>query len=276
MNITVWGCRGSLPTPDPRTVKYGGNTTCLELRLADGTLIVVDAGSGLRNLGQKLLAEGSMTEMYLLLTHSHWDHLMGFPFFVPAYLPKFKIHVRGGPLAKRSLKAYLAHQMDPPYFPVKFDAMKAAFDFTEDKPKRRSIGCAEVIPMRLSHPNGGYGYKFAEDGKSLVIFTDNELGTQHEGGPTRDEFVEFCRGADLLIHDAQYTDEQYVAKKGWGHSTIGQTIELGRDAKVRRLGLFHHDPDRTDEDLDRLQGQVVEAGMGMECFFVREGMSLTV
>ena len=159
---------------------------------------------------------------------------------------------------------------------VEFDAMKAAFDFTEGYPKRKVIGSTQVIPMPLSHPNGGYGYKLVEDDKSLVIFTDNELGLQHEGGPTRDELVEFCRDADLLIHDAQYTDEEYVAKKGWGHSTMHQAFDLGRAANVKRLGLFHHDPDRTDEALDRLQGQVAEESGESECFSVREGMSLTV
>ena len=192
MYITIWGCRGSLPTPGSGTLEYGGNTTCIEVRLKDGTLIIIDAGSGLRNLGKQLIKEKDLTDIYLFLTHSHWDHLMGFPFFIPAYINEYKIHVRGGPKAKRSLSKYLEHQMEPPYFPIKFKAIKAQFDFTYGDPNEQTIGTAEIIPVVLNHPDGGYGFKIREGNKTFVFLTDNELDHQHKNGLTKEEYIDFC------------------------------------------------------------------------------------
>lgn len=182
MKITIWGCRGSIPVPGPSTVKYGGNTTCVEVSLGDGTTIILDAGSGIRNLGKKIVEEGKTQDLYLMLTHSHWDHLIGFPFFSPAYREGFKIHVRGGPIAKETVRNYLERQMEPPYFPARFSAMKADFDFTHGIPMVKQIGSATVTPIPLSHPNGGYGYKITDGGKTFVFLTDNELDYQHEAG----------------------------------------------------------------------------------------------
>lgn len=251
MKIRVWGCRGSLPTPGPETVRYGGNTTCLEVRLSDNTLLVIDAGSGIRKLGRTLLKEEDLSEIYLFLTHAHWDHLMGFPFFRPAYSNKYKIHVRGGPRAKRSLARYLKQQMQAPFFPIPFDEMRARFDFTLVAPERIQVGPAEIIPIRLNHPNGGYGLKVIEKDKAFVFLTDNELDYEYESGMARDKYIDLCRGAALLVHDAQYTDEEYQATRGWGHTTFSSATELGIEAGVERLGLFHHDPDHTDDDVDR-------------------------
>ncbi|MBC8229477.1 MBL fold metallo-hydrolase [bacterium] len=280
MNIKVWGCRGSLPAPGENTIKYGGNTTCLEIRLNDNTLIIIDAGSGIRNLGKKLLAEQNLTEMYLFLTHAHWDHLMGFPFFVPGYLSRYKIHVRGGECAKRTLEQYLRHQMEPPYFPVPFDAMKAEFDFTSGDARGMSIGSAEIIPIPLNHPNGGCGFKIIEEGKTLVFLTDNELDFRHEGGMTKDEYISFSKGADVLIHDAQYTEKEYKATKGWGHTTFSSATELSIKAEVRHLGLWHHDPEHTDDDIDGFvascQEKIAQANSHVQCFGVREGMEISI
>ena len=280
MRITVWGCRGSLPIPGRNTIRYGGNTTCLEIRLNDNTLIILDAGSGIRRLGRELLAEQDLTEMYLFLTHAHWDHLMGFPFFRPAYSSKYRIHVRGGPRAKRSLEKFLKHQMQPPYFPVPFDVMKAKFDFAAGDPKKRSIGSAEIVPIRLSHPNGGYGFKIIEAGRAFVFLSDNELDFEHEGGMTRDEYIDFSKGASLLLHDAQYTDEEYRSKKGWGHTKLSSAIELSIKAEVERFGLLHHDPERTDDHMDALvalsQERITQANRKIECFGVKEGMVFVV
>ncbi len=280
MNITVWGCRGSLPTPGEGTARYGGNTTCLEIRLDDDTLLVVDAGSGIRGLAKKIMSEGGAREIFFFITHSHWDHLMGFPFFIPAYVEGFKVHVRGGPLAKRSLKNYLAHQMQPPYFPITFDMMKARFDFTDSDPKIQEIGSAVLTPIRLNHPNGGYGFRLNENGRSFVFLTDNELDMQYEKAPSFADYVAFCEGVDLLIHDAQYTDEDYRIKAGWGHSTLGSVARLARESGVKRLGLFHHDPDRTDDGVDRCveecRKRLDDAGAGTECFGSREGMTVAL
>lgn len=278
MKITVWGCRGTLPTPGAHTLKYGGNTTCLEIRNRDGYPTIVDAGSGLRYLGKKLLQEKGCDEMCLMLTHSHWDHLMGFPFFTPAYFSRFKINVCGIQSARNYMCQSLARQLEAPYFPVDFEQLKASFNFGCSGP-----GCASCRRMRidsvpLSHPNGGFGFKFHENGRSFVLLTDNELGYQHPGGLLPYEYVDFCKGVDVLFHDAQYTDADYEKTRTWGHSTFAQALKLAMDAKVKRLGIFHHDPDRTDADLDRLvnelQQQASNAGSSLEVFAVAEGMQI--
>ena len=280
MEIKVWGCRGSISTPGRSTLRYGGNTTCLEIRLNDNTLIIIDAGSGIRELGKKLLEERDLTEIYLFLTHAHWDHLTGFPFFAPAYLNKYKIYARGCPCAKSSLEDYLKHQMTPPYFPVPFNAMNAEFDSTSDDPKESSIGSAKIIPVPLNHPDGGCGFKIIEEGKVFVFLTDNELDFRHEDGMSRDGYIDFSRGADLLMHDAQYTDEEYRKTKGWGHAKFSSATELSIKAEVKHFGLVHHDPDHTDDNIDGLvascQEMIAEANSKVECFGVSEGMEIVV
>lgn len=278
MKITVWGCRGSLTIPGPSTVRYGGNTTCVEIRTADNQVIVVDAGSGMRNLGKALLAQNQTTHLFLLLTHSHWDHLVGFPFFGPAYLEKYTLTLCGGPKTQQSLRRYLTHQMEAPYFPVDFEVLKARFDFGCECPQSGNIGTATIHPVALSHPNEGYGYKFVENGKSFVFLTDNELGFHHPGGLQRAQYIDFCRGADLLFHDAQYTDEEYRRRRGWGHSNMADATDLAIAAQVKRFGFFHHDLDRTDDDLDRQVEQyrqrIRQANSAVDCFAVAEGMVL--
>ncbi|HUT66224.1 MAG TPA: MBL fold metallo-hydrolase [Spirochaetota bacterium] len=256
MKITIWGARGSIPTPGPSTVKYGGNTTCVEVSLQDGTMIILDAGSGIRNLGKKIIEERKTNDIYLILTHSHWDHLIGFPFFKPAYSNNYAIHIRGGPIAKETVRNYLEHQMEPPYFPARFSAMKAKFDFTHGIPIVKQIGSATVTPIPLSHPNGGYGYRIKDGEKTFVFLTDNELEHHHEGGKSLADYIRFCEGADLLLHDAQYTDREYRSVEGFGHSTVSISLELGIRARVKRFGLFHHDPDHTDAEIDGIVGEI--------------------
>jgi phosphoribosyl 1,2-cyclic phosphodiesterase len=252
MKIKIWGCRGSLPVPGPDTLKYGGNTTCVALRLSGGEFVIFDAGTGIRNLGFNLMGGVGNRDIYLILTHAHWDHLMGFPFFAPAYSDKFTIHIRGGPIAKETLKKYFEHQMEAPYFPARMEAMKAKMDITHGFPLVKNIGYAIVTPIQLSHPNGGFGFKIEEEKKTLVFLTDNELDYQHKNGKSYTEYVSFCRDADMLIHDAQYSDEEYSRFRMWGHSTYNTVIDLASDARVKRLMLFHHDPARTDKNLDQL------------------------
>ena len=280
MKIKVWGCRGTLPTPGSSTNKYGGNTTCLEIRNKNNFPTIVDAGSGIRFLGKELLKDREINEMCLVLTHSHWDHLMGFPFFQPAYFSKYKINVCGVASAKNYMCQSLARQLEAPYFPVNFEDLKAKFSFGCSSP-----GCAQCKKLHmetitLSHPNGGFGYKFIEDGKTFVFLTDNELGFQHPGGKAPYEYVDFARDADLLFHDAQYTDAEYELTKGWGHTTFNQALKLAIDARVKRFGIFHHDPDRSDEDLDRivaeLQGRAKEKNANVEIFAVYEGMEINL
>ncbi len=280
MRVTIWGCRGSLPVPGPGTVRYGGKTTCVEVRLAGNSLIIFDAGTGIRNLGERLMEEEELRDIYLILTHPHWDHLMGFPFFRPAFHERFRIHVRGGPIAKETIRRYLEHQMEPPYFPARMSAMKAEFDFSHGIPVVKHVGDAEVVPVPLSHPGGGYGYKVTENGSSFVFLTDNELDYLHKGGKTRSEYLSFCEGADLLLHDAQYTGEQYRRARGWGHSTIASSLSFAHQAGVKRFGLFHHDPGHSDRLLDDIGGHCTEVlekrGNGMRCFVAAEGDRIVV
>ena len=280
MKIKIWGCRGSIATPGQHTLRYGGNSTCLEIRPQEGGVIIVDAGSGIRLLGNRLLQEKEITEIHMILTHSHWDHLSGFPFFAPAYSDRYKINVYGGPKAQGALRRYLEDQMRAPYFPIDFSLMKASFSFGYECPDMGSIGLIDFRPIPLSHPNGGYGFKFAKQGKSFVFLTDNELDFQHPGGKSRQEYTDFCSATDLLIHDAQYTDEEYRLKRGWGHTTYDSAVQLAMDSGVGKLVLFHHDPDRTDDDLDRqlqhCRDIIRKAGSSMECLAASEGMEINL
>lgn len=280
MRIKIWGCRGSIPSPGYDTSKYGGNTTCVEVRLEDGSLIVIDAGTGIRCLGDTLLKAKGPKKVHLLLTHAHWDHLQGFPFFVPAYMEEYSILVRGGPLANKSLEAFLAHQLDPPYFPVPFRDLKASFDFQQENGLCLSIGDVDIVPIGLKHPNGGYGYKFIEEDKTFVFLTDNEIGFDHPGGLSDAEYAEICRDADLLFHDGQYTEQEYEISRGWGHSTFRAVTDLGISAEVKRLGIFHHDPRHLDQDLDRyVEGckkRISREKSRVECFGTKEGMEISL
>ncbi len=285
MKITIWGCRGSIATPGAATVRYGGETTCLEILTDGGQLVIVDAGSGLRKLGKKIIKEKTFTDITLLLTHSHWDHLWGFPFFIPAYLPDYTIHLCGGGDAQTSVINYLKHEMDPPYFPVDFSMLKARLlpgcqcDKIQCDGKLTGIEPSVLChSIALNHPNGGYGFKFTNTNGSFVFLTDNEIRYAHQGGRTREDYVAFCQNAEILIHDAQYTESEYKITRGWGHSTYQDALDLAMEAGVKRLGLFHHDPDRTDEDLDRqldwCREYIAGKGIPLECFACAEGLNL--
>ena len=287
MKVKIWGCRGSITTPGAGTLRYGGESTCLEITSGTGERIIVDCGSGIRRLGHHLLKEKSIRDVTILLTHAHWDHLAGFPFFVPAYVPDFRITVCGGPDARDAAMKYLKHQMEPPFFPVDFSAMKADFgtgcscgseECTHCPSK--TDGSIQCCSIPLNHPNGGYGFRFTSSGKSFVFLSDNEIGYSHEGGRSREDYVEFRRGADLLFHDAQYTEKEYERTRSWGHSTFEDAIKLGIDAGAKRLGLFHHDPEHDDDMIDKLAeycgDYIHKAGSSMECFACVEGMEIEV
>jgi phosphoribosyl 1,2-cyclic phosphodiesterase len=284
MKIKIWGSRGSITSPGASTIRYGGNSTCLEIRPRAGQVCIVDAGSGIRNLGKVLLGEPAISHIRFFFTHPHWDHLVGFPFFEPLYSDRYDITFCSGPHAESSIRKYVSRQMKPPYFPVAFSQLKARFNFRCENPDRDGVNCPHGTIRRqavpLSHPNGGFGYKFMEDGKTFVFLTDNELDFHHEGGLARREYIDLCRGTDLLLHDAQYTDEEYRRTRGWGHSTYRDAVDLAIEAGVKRLGLFHHDPDRTDDDLDRqldsCREQISRSGQPIDCFICAEGMVLEV
>ena len=269
MIIRCWGARGSIPVSGSDYVKYGGDTTCIEVRNADNDVIIIDCGSGIRRLGNRLLQE-KRNEFSLIFTHAHWDHILGFPFFRPLYYSSSKIRVYGCAFAQNSIKDIIADIMRAPYSPTDFTTVKADIVFSDTCGVPFSLGNMSVEPISLSHPNMGFGYKFSEEGKTFIFLTDNELEYQHPGGRTYDEYLEFCRAADLLIHDAEYTDHEYLRTRSWGHSRYRATLQLALQADVKTLGLFHHSQDHTDEDIDAIlldcSTIIVNRNSSLACF----------
>jgi phosphoribosyl 1,2-cyclic phosphodiesterase len=246
MQITFWGVRGSIPTPGPSTVQIGGNTSCVEVR-AGKAIVVFDGGTGLRLLGKKLLKEMPL-EAHLFFSHVHWDHIQGFPFFEPAFVAGNVFHLYGGNNVSRTLEETLAGQMDHPNFPVHLTVMGARMNF-RDLAEGEQVtiddgmgGVAKVTPASGNHPQGVYAFRLEHSGKVVVYATD----TEHYEGRIDDKLVKLARGADVFIYDSQYTPEEYGSKKGWGHSTYEEGVKLAKEAGVRKLVLFHHDPMQND------------------------------
>ena len=276
MIITCWGSRGSIPVSGKEYLKYGGDTTSLEIRTQSGDIIAVDAGTGIRRFGNKLANENAHN-INFLFTHAHWDHLMGFPFFKPLYLKRAAFHMHGCPFHTQFVETILSTVMAPPNFPVKYDDVKARMTYESACPQEFDIGSVSVTPIPISHPNGGSGYKFVEDGKSFVFLTDNELGFIHSGGRTFQEYVDFSAGADLLIHDSEYTPKEYQTFIEWGHSDYTDVLQLAREAGVKKLGLFHINQERTDQQMDDMvdacRQYIAEQGLKFECVGVASDMT---
>ena len=252
-------------------LKYGGDTTCLEIRSKYDDLIIVDAGTGIRRLGIELMKE-NRDSFDLLFTHAHWDHLMGFPFFAPIYSENVEILMQGCPFAQKFIESMLGKVMSEPNFPIEYSDLKAAFQIIPECPISFQIGSINIVPITLSHPNKGNGYKFTEDGKVFVFITDNELTFQHKGGLRYDDYVEFCRDADILFHDAEFTPDEYDSVMQWGHSCYTDALDLAIKAGVKKFGLFHLNQRRTDSEVDRIVEHcnriVSEKGANLECFAV--------
>jgi phosphoribosyl 1,2-cyclic phosphodiesterase len=251
MEITCWGARGSIPVSGREYVRYGGDTACLQVTTGDGRTVVIDAGTGARRLGRRLVDQG-VTTLSLLFTHAHWDHLLGLPFFAPLYREGTRIELFGAPMAQTSVRDMVSHTMKPPYFPVRVEDLAADMAYQGSCTDLFRIGTLAVEPFPLSHPNGGLGYKLVEDGKTFVFLTDNELGHVHEGGLSVERYAAVCAGADLLVHDAEYTPEEAEKKRTWGHSSYLQAVELALAAGVQALGLFHHNHERSDAEVDAI------------------------
>jgi phosphoribosyl 1,2-cyclic phosphodiesterase len=279
MKITCWGARGSIAVSGKDYVKYGGDTTCVEVRSKTNDIIILDAGTGMRRLGNKLLASNER-DLSILFTHAHWDHLMGFPFFKPIYMKGTSIAMYGCPYAQKSVKAMIGNTMAAPYFPVDYGLLQAEISSHSVCKEAFQIGPVTVTPIALSHPNMGIGYRFAEDGKSFVFLTDNELAHKHHGGLGYDDYLRFSEGADLLVHDAEYTPDQYAMTKGWGHSLYTDALRLAMDAKVKQFGLFHHNQDRSDAQQDRIVDEcrsiAKEKKAQLSCFALEPQMEISL
>ena len=279
MIIRCYGSRGSTPVSGEEYNRYGGDTTCLEIRSKNDHIIVVDAGTGIRRLGERLCGE-KRYDFTLIFTHSHLDHIIGFPFFKPIYHEKTAINLMGCPTTQGNMKTLLAKAMDAPIFPVPFNHLKAKIDYAVECKINFQIDSIEIFTINLSHPNGGMGYSFVEEGKKFVFLTDNELSYRHRNGRTFEDYAEFSKDADLLVHDAQFTEEEYKATRTWGHSTYLEALNLAITAQVKRFALFHHDPGRTDFQLEALLQNCREIldkkKINMECFALRQDAELNL
>jgi len=278
MIIKCWGARGSIPVSGKEYKKYGGDTTCLEIRTQNDDIVIIDAGTGIRRLGNRLVKE-KRHKINIIFTHTHWDHVQGFPFFKPIFVKETRINIFGCPFSKKSVKEMIAPLLIHPYFPVSFEDIKAKIEYHSLGKESFSIGPLTITPILLNHPNQGLGYKFTEEGRSFVFLTDNELNFKHPGGLDFEDYVTFCSGADLLIHDAEYTEEDYKLTRGWGHSVYKEALRLAAKAGVKQFGLFHHNPDSTDESLDEIlddcQNIIKEQKLDLECFAARQNMEIT-
>ena len=294
MRVTFWGTRGSIPTPGPRTSLYGGNTSCVEIRCGRDILIF-DAGTGIRELGSSLIQEflGEPLTLHLFISHTHWDHIQGFPFFVPAYESTTTLHIYGSTGQGRPLAKLLGGQMDTDYFPVAFGDLESTMHVHEYKGKDFRIGDATISAMYLNHPGMCLGFRIQHGGKTVIYGTDHEpyrstlttLAQRGEEGfeygqGLDEELVRFAAGADLYIGEAQYTDEEYRGRIGWGHSSLSATVGVALKAGVKTLALFHHDPMHADEVvtemLDKAKRLVAGQRSSLECFVAAEGQSIEI
>jgi phosphoribosyl 1,2-cyclic phosphodiesterase len=256
--VTFWGTRGSIPTPGPQTARYGGNTPCISLTGADGRLVILDAGSGLRPLGHELMKRRSPgLSADILLSHTHWDHIQGLPFFKPLSARETSVCIYGAAQEGVPLKEILGRQMDPMVFPVPLNALAASLMVVEIEQGEFEIEGFQICAFRLRHPGTTLGYRLVPSnrGREIAYVTDNELGpggNYEVSDDWRERMVEFIWGADTLIHDAMYLDQIIQARAGWGHSTPRQAVDLAREGQCRRLVLFHHEPEHDDAALDRL------------------------
>ncbi|CAA7626381.1 MBL fold metallo-hydrolase [Magnetospirillum sp. SS-4] len=270
--VKFWGVRGSIACPSPEHVVYGGNTSCISVT-TDAGVIVFDAGTGIRSLGGELMRLG-VKEAHLFFTHTHWDHINGFPFFTPAYVPFFKLHIHGARLEgpPKGIRHVLSAQMESPNFPVPLAIMQGIAsdeDFDVGSVFTPYDGVV-VRTGRLRHPNGACGYRVEAGGAAIAYITD----TEHLPGQPDGNVLALVDGADLMIYDCTYTDDEFPARVGWGHSTWQEAVRLARAAGVKRLAIFHHDPDHTDPVMARIEAEATAAWDG--AFVARDGMEVAV
>jgi len=293
MKFKFWGVRGSIPTPGPNTVKYGGNTTCIEIRTNDNDLIILDAGTGIHALAQTLLREMPV-KAHIFITHTHWDHIQGLPFFIPIFIPNNQIKIYGGldPVTNESINRALSVQLQYSFFPIREAQLNARMDYFTIKPGEPiHIGAAKITPIVLSHPVLNFGYRIDCDDRSLFFTGDYEPQLNiHD--PQDEEYAEFqtyvdakrqevilaMKGVDALIIDSSYTSAEYASKQGWGHGTYDSAIKLAADAQVKKLFFTHHEPTRSDTELDVLFQTLLKnnPATGFDLMLAQEGAEVSL
>lgn len=277
MRLTFYGVRGSIPAPGPEFVKYGGNTACVHIELNDGTDIILDAGTGIKNLGQKLMTHNK--DIHILLTHNHWDHIQGFPFFGPIYQPERNIFITPGMTTYDENDAILK-QMTGSYFPVHYQSLQSNLKVTPipDGKDSWEINGATIFRHPMNHPGSGSSYLIEAEGIKIAYITDNELYPPYKKETDFLQWVSFASEADLIIHDAQYMVSDMPAKSGWGHSIAEEAVKLAMACRAKRLALYSHDHVRTDEDIDEIEAQCREvidiAEVELDLFAAAEGMEI--
>ena len=299
LRVQFWGTRGSIPSPGRETVRYGGNTPCLELRTPEDRLIVLDAGTGIRELGRSLMhrANGGPIKGDIFLTHAHWDHIQGLPFFAPVFHPGNHFTIWGSKAMETSIGRVVRDQMSPVVFPIAFDQLPATIEFRRLTEGQHLAGGYAVSVMPMQHPGGALGYRFAPrdqggsaagrdpaaNGRGLVYISDNELNpcTVYDSpAGWRHHLVDFVRHAKVLVHDSMFTTDEYRQHRGWGHSTYEDAVELALEGEVDTLVLFHHKPERTDDEVDRRTDEcrslVTRRGGSLTVEAAAEGMTLVV
>ena len=269
--IKFWGVRGSIACPQSSHMKYGGNTSCVEVDLG-GRRIVFDAGTGIRGLGKDFLTT-DVRDIFLLLTHTHWDHINGFPFFVPAYDPRRTMRIMAGHLKHSGgIQAVMSSQMNNPVFPVPMEAMqaKARFIDFECGESFKLFDDVNIVTKPLNHPNGATGYRIEYGGRAACYVTD----TEHVPGKPDENVLALIDGADLVIYDCTYTEKEFPTRIGWGHSTWNEAMRLCKAANAKQLVIFHHDPDHDDVFMEGLEREAQAAWS--QCVVARESMVLTL
>lgn len=290
MQVRFWGVRGSIPSPGPTTVRYGGNTTCIEIRTDNNELIVIDAGTGIFPLSQSLLKELPV-EANVLITHSHWDHIQGLPFFIPNFIPGNVLRLHGGfdPVSGKGIEQVMSVQLQYSYFPVREAEMKGRIEYVTLTPGQPlQIGSATVTPCMMNHPVVNFGYRIDAHGKSVFFTGDHEppLNIYEPGDANFAEYQSFIderrhtlvgamKGVDVLIADSSYTDQEYESKKGWGHGTFSSSVAYAKEAGAKCLFFTHHEPTRTDDSLEQIFRQVIQderpGDQGLQCRLAQEG-----
>jgi phosphoribosyl 1,2-cyclic phosphodiesterase len=285
--VTFWGTRGSIPTPGARTARYGGNTSCVAVEGPGEQLVILDAGTGIRELGLTLVErQNGALKAEILLSHTHWDHIQGLPYFKPFFAPGNAVRIWGSKQGATSLDAILHLQMDPAVFPVPLTAVSATLSVEEVRPGGEfTVGPFRARAMQLRHPGTTLAYRLTpvRGGKSVAYVTDNELGSggaYRMSARWRQDLVRFLSDVDLLIHDAMYTPSELETHRGWGHSSYEEAVELAVEAKVKQLVLFHHEPEHDDGAIDALvaaaRDVVRRRGAATEVVAAQEGLQLTL